>query len=269
MLSCGLGRRNLSKEQILQIAEKSLEIKVCEDLDTFYFPFLNEGNVDRYFAFSNLHFLDDALKQGKGALLFTGHFGSVCAPLVVLALKGYASYHLSRDSRFERGLNTAFRAHARLKTSFMSRKMGRELLYIKTDQQSYRQVSAAEATLLSYRLLSQNQTVSMAIDIPPGMAKGAEVVRFLGEDSLFPTGIVALAQKSGAPVIPFFVARDREDRSKQRLVLQEPVQISGDSRADLQRIVDRLSACIEQDPEQWFSWDCLSHFRQLESPHFP
>jgi len=240
-------------------AYKTFEVMVAEDLETFYYPFWNENNISKYYTFEGLEQIDRARRLRRGALLFTGHFGSVCSALVAMSLRGYTLNHLSRDST-EAGFHPAFRAYARLKLAWMRRKTGRDMLFINADQGAYTQVSSASAIMEAYRLLSQNEIVSMAIDVPPQMVKSTVRVEFLGRECLFPTGVINLAHQSKAPVIPFFVLRDENEMWRQKIIVQEPVQMSGNVQLDLQRCVDRLGNMIREHPEQWYAWDSLSHF---------
>jgi len=243
-----------------QVAEETFEVMVAEDLETFYFPFWDENNIGRYYQFEGLEHIDRARRLRRGALLFTGHFGSVCSSLVAMSLRGYTLNHLSRDSRTEAGVHPAFRAYARMKLAWMKKKTGRDMLFINADQGTYTQFSSASAIMEAYRLLSQNEIVSMAVDVPPQMVKSTAKVEFLGRECLFPTGLINLAHQSKAPVIPFFVVRDKNEMWRQTIVVQEPVTISGNLRLDLQKCVDRLGDMIREHPEQWYTWDSLSHF---------
>lgn len=243
-----------------QVVTKTFEVMVAEDLETFYFPFWNENNIGRYYTFEGLEHIDRARRLRRGALMFTGHFGSICSSLVALSLRGYTFNHLSRDSRNEPGFHPAFRAYARLKLAWMKKKTGREMLFIAADQGAYSQHSSASAVMEAYRLLSQNEIVSMAVDVPPQMVKSTAKVEFLGRECLFPTGLINLAHQSKAPVIPFFAVRDKNEMWRQKVVIQEPITMSGNVKVDLQKCVDRLGDMIREHPEQWYTWDSLSLF---------
>jgi len=78
-----------------------------------------------------------ALQAGRGVLLYTAHFGSVCAPVLALSLGGYPLNQLSRDSRKDRSFPPAFQAYARFKTGWMARKMGRPLIFIDSQDGVY------------------------------------------------------------------------------------------------------------------------------------
>jgi len=252
-----LGERGRSEEQILAQVVQSFETLVLEDLDAFDFPFWSSKNIRHHYEFEGLGFLDKALRKRKGVLLFTGHVGCPCASLVALGLRGFPVNHLSRDSRTEQSLPLSFRSYARFKLWGMKKGSGREITYISQDEYSH---SSVAASLKLCQLLSRNEVVSMAIDVPPTLTKQTETCEFLGRLCRFPTGLIHLAYQSDAPILPFFALRDSSSRTGQKLIVQEEVLLSGDVRLDLQQCVDRLSGVILSNPEQWLSWDSFRSF---------
>lgn len=246
----------LNNGRVATITRRTFEILASEDLDAFYFPFWNKQNIDRYFSFEGLEYLDQARKSGRGVLLYTGHIGCVCSALVALGLKGYPVNHLSRDSRVEDTFHPAFRAYARFKIGWVEKKAGRNFVFI--NRGNYPRL---------IQMLGEDELVSIAIDVPPELAKRTETVEFLGRRCLFPTGLVSLAYESGAPVIPYFVLRKEEQWPQQRLIVREPIALTGNLQMDLQCCVHRLNQVILDHPSQWFGWDSLSLFWKKD--HLP
>jgi len=243
-----------------KIAREVFETLAYEDLDTFYFPFWNSNNIRDYFEFQGLEHLNRALSRQRGALLYTAHFGSVCAPVVALSLAGYKLNQLSRDSRGEENFIAAYREYARLKIGWMRRRMSGEFLLIESNRGVYSSASSAAASLRAYQLLRTNQIVSMAIDVPPALVQAAAPVPFLGRACRFPTGLISLAHSSGAPVLPFFSRRDPSAPERQTLSIGEPVPMTGDVCTDLASAVSFFEQALRRDPGQWLCWDSLSAF---------
>ncbi|MFQ5741072.1 MAG: lysophospholipid acyltransferase family protein [Acidobacteriota bacterium] len=238
------------------IARDFFENLSCEDLDAFYYPFWKEGNLHDYFAFEGLENLDRAEREGRGALLLTGHVGAVCAALVALGLKGYRVTHLAREYAGERSLPAPFRAYALKKVTWIESKIGRPLIYADARDRS----GSSEAVLRIYQALLDNQMVSMAIDVHPEWVQDTATVTFLGRRARFATNLVRLAHRCQAPVIPYFIIRDRRDWWRHRLWVAPPLELTGNLDQDLQTCIDQLAETIRRHPEQWFSWDSLSHF---------
>jgi len=243
-----------------QVTDKMFEMTAAEDLETFCFPFWNESKIGRYYSFEGLEHIDRVRRLRRGALMFTGHFGSVSSSLVALSLRGYTLNHLSRDSWKDASLHPAFRAHARFKLAWMKKKTGRDVLFIDAGEGTSSPLSSALGVVEAYRLLSQNEIVSMAVDVPAQRSKDTVKVDFLGRQCLFSTGLINLAHQTKSPVIPFFALRDTNEMWRQKVVVQEPITMSGDVRADLQKCVDRLADMIREHPEQWYNWHSLSRF---------
>ncbi|HXK61115.1 MAG TPA: hypothetical protein PLP42_14600 [Acidobacteriota bacterium] len=243
-----------------EVARQTFENLAFEDLDTFYFPFWNKNNIGRYFSFSGLEYLDSALEKGKGVLVFTAHFGSICAPLVAFALKGYQFFHLARNSPEDADFTSAYRKYAKLKTNWMARTMGHPLLFIQARQGKYESKSSTSVMLEAYRLLRRGQIVSMAFDVPPQLVQGPLTVDFLGKACRFPSGLINLAYHSEAPILSYFAFRDKARPFHQQVIVEPPLSLTGELSRDLQQVVDRFSRHLAASPEQWFAWDSLDAF---------
>jgi KDO2-lipid IV(A) lauroyltransferase len=247
-----------------EAAHRSFEVMAAGDLDAFYFSRWTPRSLPEFYSFQGLEQIDRAHAEGRGVVLFTGHFSSLCSALVAFALKGYPLNHLTPGFRHEDPSHPAFRAHARFKLRRMRRQIGRDLIHLDSDSGARTPLSAAQASFEALRLLGENELVSMAIDVPPQLTCGTAKVNFLGRPCRFEGGVVSLALQSEAAVLPYFVLRDRDRPWRQRLTVQPPVRLSGSLRTDLQRCVDRLEEMILAHPEQWRRWDSLSRFRDTQ-----
>jgi lauroyl/myristoyl acyltransferase len=251
-----------------ETAFRTFETVATEDLETFCFPFWNERSIGRYYTFEGFEKIDRARSLRRGALLFTGRLGSLSSALVALAVHGYPCSHVTHDAPPEApqalDAHPAFCAFESLQRQWMRKRMGRDPLYVDPVQESYLPTSATPAVIEVYRLLARNEIVSMSIDTPPlGIRNGAKV-KFLGRECLFPTILVNIAHRSKAPVLPVFALRDPQEFWRQTIVVQEPVQMTGEVEEDLQRCVDSLAEVVLEHPEQWGGWDSL-HLLWTES----
>lgn len=85
------------------------------------------------------------------------------------------------------------------------------------------------------------------------------VVPFLGEPASTPTGIVKLAAKFGAAVIPVHIFRN-EDGFTHTAIFEERLRdpsgkpFGADEELSLRMCNDRISAWILEHPEQWLIW---------------
>jgi len=79
---------------------------------------------------------------------------------------------------------------------------------------------------------------------------GAPWLRFLGHPAETVTAVADLARRTGAALIPVRAVREAADRCFR--VSFEPPVAGGDAEEAMQRVNDRISAWIEERPEQWF-----------------
>jgi phosphatidylinositol dimannoside acyltransferase len=103
------------------------------------------------------------------------------------------------------------------------------------------------------RLLREGRVVVLAMD--RDILGTGRPLPFFGEVSRFPTGPVELALKTGAPILPAFCVRDREDRYI--AIGESPIFLTptGDHEADVQRAMEQILATFERYirrfPDQW------------------
>lgn len=102
-----------------------------------------------------------------------------------------------------------------------------------------------------FRVLRAGEILGLLVDW--GYREDDVPVRFLGEWTTFPGGAAALAAKTGAPIVPFWVIR-RPDGSFDGRVF-DPIRVRSTDPAEVQRatqaIADAVSDGIRQAPEQW------------------
>ncbi len=238
------------------MARSCFEHIACEDLDSYYYPFWSGRNLDGYFDVSGLRHLDHALAQGKGAILLTGHLGAVCAGMVGLGILGYPIHHVARDYRSDKSIEPAFRSFALLKVGWMESKMGRPLIYAHSGDNP----NLAAAVLRIKPALTNNELVSMAVDVNPTWVNDAIPVSFLGRRCRLTSSLVRLAYDCQCPIIPYFNLRHSRSWFRHRLEVLPELELSGDLQQDVQRCADQLQTVIHRDPAQWFSWDSLTQF---------
>ncbi len=238
------------------LVRNCFEHLACEDLDTYYYPFWSPKNLAAYFDVSGRGHLDRALDQGKGAILLTGHLGPVCAGMVALGVLGYPVHHVARDYRADTSIEPAFRDFALVKIRWMESKMGRPLIYAHSGDTP----NLARAVLEIKQALSNNQLVSMAIDVTPSWVNDTVPVSFLGGRYKFTSSLVRLAYDCQCPIIPYFDFRQSRSWFRHRLEILPQLELSGHLPSDVQCCADQLQTAIQKDPAQWFSWDSLTQF---------
>jgi Kdo2-lipid IVA lauroyltransferase/acyltransferase len=218
---------------------RAIARRTCENICRMVFEIcwalrLKDQALSSHFTLSGLHHYRRALAQGKGAILFTGHFGNwELMPIVC---------HMVRIS-----VTVVYRP---LDAAFIDQ-------FIKESRSRFGAVPIPTRTGAMRRLyvaLRRGHTVGMLVDQNEGWRQGVYADLF-GQRACSNPGIAILALKSGAPIVPFFMIR-QGDRFHAELGPPLPLVRSGDATKDVETIVQQcnnaLEAHIRRYPDQWF-----------------
>ncbi len=185
-------------------------------------PRLSRRNVERYHTILNRKSFDDALAAGKGALLFTGHFGSWEQTGAAIRLYGYPINYLVGEQ------------HNKRVDAFMNKiRAGAGIGLIRTG-------AAAKAV---FKILKANGMVALLSDQDAG-ADGV-VVNFFGRRASTPKGPAAFVAKTGATICAGFTIRDSNGHNT--LYMQDAFkpELTGDTDADVANITQSYTDLLE------------------------
>jgi len=190
---------------------------------------LNRLNKKYYFQLLYFENIERFLKQGKGGIVLSAHFGNWELSSVTSALTDLPLLVLAREQKMSR-LNDALNAYR--------------------ESKGCKVVKKGMATREIYEHLAKNGIVGILSDQDAG--KKGEFVNFLGRPTSTARGAFALSQKTGAVIIPSFMAR--VSGPYHRLILESPIEVaddeSGESEA-MQRFASTLERYVRKYPEQW------------------
>lgn len=216
-----------------------------------HFTALGRSLVDRLFVMARgreafeygsegFGHLQDALTEGRGAILLSGHFGSWS--LAGTNLQGQARTHV-----------VVYDNEAESIRRFFARNPGREAPGIIVQSQG------PTASMEILRALRANEVVAMLADrVAPG---GATVpVTFFGATAHLPVGPFQLAAISGAPVVVTFGHKASERRHD--FVMLPARRFTPERRGDREAIAaqgaqwfaEALEAQVRAHPYQWFNF---------------
>ncbi|MBF0532439.1 MAG: lysophospholipid acyltransferase family protein [Candidatus Omnitrophica bacterium] len=195
--------------------------------------------VDRSFAaervrVENRFYLDEVLKQGRGAIVVTAHLGNWEMGAAVLGALGYSVMAVALPHK-EKKINDLFNLQRALQ--------GVEIVPPNT----------ALRRCLGH--LKKNQVVALVAD--RDFALTGSPLEFFGEKAIFPKGPAAFAQKTGAAVIPAFLIRAEDQGFLLQLEpplwpAERPAATAADAILNLMRgYVAVLAAYIRRYPTQW------------------
>lgn len=181
----------------------------------------------------------EALGQGRGAVVVTGHIGSWDIAARALAALD-RPVHLVMSRELDAGtqeLVAGARARAGVRV-------------VLPDASVFSSLGLVNA-------LRRNELVAIQLD-RVASAGGIRTLAFLGAPAPFPSGPFVLARHANAPVIPVFAPR--LGRRHYRLEIGAPIPVPSAARdpAALERVmreaVAQLEAMVRRHPRQWFQF---------------
>jgi KDO2-lipid IV(A) lauroyltransferase len=182
---------------------------------------------------NGVQYLDEALAQGKGAIVVTAHVSNWDMLAAAAAVYGYTTNAVTNELP-SGGIN--------------------ELVIKSRERIGMRMIPQTLGTVRNImRALSRNEIVALACDLYRG-DRGVKV-NFFNRPANLPSGPAAIALKTGAPIIPVWVRRQRNNLYLAEI--EPPIEIkpTGDTRQDIQEITNRIvqffERIIRQEPDQW------------------
>jgi len=233
-----------------RIIRACFQTQTCEEAETYFYPALTRDAFGKFIAVEGREHLDAALAGGKGAIVFTPHYGSFCLAIIALAHMGYRMNVIARSLEpDDNPLNEVVRRYGEGKVAELERICGIPFIIPGKPGAMDRMRAALEAGEVLYILLS----------VPPELAKHRGRVQFLGHPAELPLGAEYLATETGAPLVPFTVRRD-PGRLGHTLTIGPRVPGPEAGEGTLQRCVDAMEREIRVDPSQFFMWEYLRSF---------
>ena len=229
-LRCSL---NLPDERRIRvIAKQCFENLGKTVLEFMQFPRMNSKQIQQYVSFEGVHHAKQALAQGKGAIILTGHFGnwellaaSISATIAPLT-------PIVRELRSPR-LNS-------LVSSYRERA-------------GYATIDRDTGIRHALRCLKRNELLGIVADVDTSVS--GVFVDFFGRPAYTPYSPVAIALKTGAAILPTFIVRQSDGSHhaiiEPPLVLQRTDVKEKDLVINTQKFTKIIESYIRQYPTQW------------------
>jgi KDO2-lipid IV(A) lauroyltransferase len=213
---------------VKRVARRSFVNFAKAMIDYGRIPRLNPDNLGKRHTIVNRKSFDDALAAGKGALLFTGHFGSWEQTGAAIRLSGYPINYLVGEQHNKRvdDFMNGIRAGA-----------GIGLIHIG---------AAAKGV---FKILRANGMVALLSDQDAG-ADGV-IVEFFGQPASTPRGPAAFVARTGAAICAGFTVRDSNRHNT--LYMQDVIEpdITGDADVDIANITQLYTDLLEKYCRQY------------------
>jgi Kdo2-lipid IVA lauroyltransferase/acyltransferase len=192
------------------------------------FPSIHASNINAWIAYEGLEHFAEAKQAGRGVLVATAHLGN-------WELSAFAHAMMTEP------MNVMVRP--------LDNRLIDRLVEDRRTLSGNRLIFKRDAARSVLKALRSNEAVGVLIDQNTSENEGV-FVNFFGKPACAGTGFVKLAYRSQARVVPGFALWDQD---KKRYVLRffPAIELTGDERADTQRIHTFLEQTIRQYPDQW------------------
>ena len=220
-----------------QIVRRAYRGRMLAELEVLRYGCLEHQDMDQVCAIEGREHLDEALAQGKGAIVMIGHFGANQMIMPALGYRGYAMNQLSAPPTAWSHIRVDDRVN-RLWETVQRRRWSLE------QQLPTQHIDVFSFLRPAFRALKRGEVLGLAFDggggrrwIPMPLGRRTAMV------SMQPW---QLARTTAAPILPAVVVRDPGSTSH-RLLLQPSFTVAhtADRRADVEAATQHYG--------QWFS----------------
>lgn len=221
-------------KELHRIAMGSYRHLAIVTAEFFDLPFINRENIHEWVDVEGLDNFQAAIAQGKGVLSIVAHFGNweLMTIAVPMFLKPMHIVYRPLDAPVFDNL----------------------VEYVRTIHGNVMIPKGGSGNLIM-KLLMANQIIGILSDQNVSVREGM-FVDFFGRPACSSVGLAVMALRSGAPVIPAFMVRQKS--GKYRLILKPAVKIiqtetyETDLLENTQNFTKIVEEVIRKYPDQWF-----------------
>lgn len=202
-------------------------------LDILAMPMLNEQNLSDYIEIDHLERMEEALAEGRGVVVLTGHIGCWEWLSAAFTLNGMPVSAIAKPQpniQYTRVLDDL-----------------RATIHVEIFSRGTSELLAAARALKSGRILG------FLADQDGG--PGGAFIDFFGRPAATPLGPAVFSRKFKSPVLPAFILR--QPGGKHKVVIGEIMRCpkTGDTDRDLYEFTVQMTAIVEriirENPTQW------------------
>lgn len=231
--------------EVRRAAARALRCQALNYVDLMRMDAVTKEEYEATVAHGDLAAFSDAVAEGKGVIIVSAHVGNVDYVAQWLALHGYEVHALMERLEPERLLRLVQRQ--RTAAGLRIHPIGPDSIALLT------------------RVLRAGGVVALVADRDIG---GGEPVTFFGAEARLPIGPVLLSLRTGAPLLPAFGYRLRDNRLYLTVFppirLQRTRDLRADLRAGLRAVAQALEEGIARAPGQWIVFEPVWDEREEE-----
>ncbi|NQT21914.1 MAG: lysophospholipid acyltransferase family protein [Candidatus Omnitrophica bacterium] len=208
-------------------------------VDFLRFKKIDQGYIHSNVAIEGLENVKEALRHKKGAIMLSSHIGNWELAGAVFSLSmgfphiDFPLYAIALD-HVDKKVNDFF-IKQRASKGVQTIPIG-----VKLKQ--------------CFQVLRKNKALAILGD--RDFSEKGEKIEFLGKETLLPKGPAVFFVRTGAPILPVFMLREKSD--KFRFVIESPINhaLTGNEERDKREIIKSYVSVIERYikkyPDQWY-----------------
>lgn len=221
-------------KEIIKIAKGVYRHFAIVAAEFFDMPSITRENIDQWVEIEGMEYADAALAQNKGALSIVAHFGNW--ELLTIAIP-----------MFVRPMYIVYRP-------LDSPVIDNMVEYVRT-MHGNSLIPKGGSGKKVLELLEENQIIGILSDQNVAAYEGV-FVDFFGRPACTGVGLAVMAMRSGAPVVPVFMARQQSGKYKLIFKPQIEAVCTDNYESDLfvntQRFTKIVEDVVREYPDQWF-----------------
>ena len=202
-------------------------------VDFFRFSKIDREYIKRNVTIKNIHYIDQALAKGKGAIILTAHVGNWELGGIVISLLGYPFWAVAlshKDKRVDNFFN------------YQRQSKGVKVIPLK------------KAVKMSLDALRKGDLVALVGD--RDFTESGTIIDFFGRPALLPDGPAAFSLKTGASIVTGFMLRNEDDTFTLSFEKSFDFTPTGNKHNDLETMIRHYKVffenCIRNHPDQWY-----------------
>ena len=223
----------ISEEKARKLVRESFVNLARNVLDILYMPNLNEENLHEYIEIDHLERMQEAIAEGHGVVVLTGHVGTWEWLSAAFTLNGLPVTAIAKPQPNQQYTDLLNDLRATIHVEIFSR--------------------GTSELLAAGRALKKGKILGFLADQDAG--PGGAFIEFLGKTASTPMGPAVFSNKFHSPVLPAFILRRPDGRH--RVVIGEVLRYedTGDTDRDLYEFTRKMTKILEQvireNPTQW------------------
>ncbi len=234
----------LSPRKLKIIARRSFENLAMNAVDLLRVPDMDLKYIEEHFTIEGREKFEPHIRQKRGVIFLTGHFGSWELLNIAASLLGMPLVALARLQKHPR--SDAYLNHLR-------ESKGSQIIY--------------KGIMIRQILKSLHEGKIVAILSDQDGGKKGRFVHLFDRLSSTPPGVAAFSLRTDAPIFPVFIFRQKGEKHRIEVgdALKMPDTNATPDEAEtfiLQQFADTLESKIRRSPDQWL-W---GHRRWKSSP---